>query len=218
MSRRTRTLLAIAGAASLALPATASANDFQTVYREYKRTGTVKPCRFSDNTLRNAQRQTPPDVEQYAPSFLDALENARERSGDCHKKAAPAPTPTQAAPTPSTPAPVPSPTQAAPVPAPTQTAPVTTPAPTPPAETHIAGVPSPPVNATKRDSEAPAPVWLLAVLGALALAAALVAALAWWFGWSTERFSRPFSASWADFADRARAFRLELGDWIRTGH
>src|SRR4051794_39309433 len=107
MQFRKPMLLATAGAGLLALaPAPAQANDFQTVYRELKRTGTVKPCKFSDSTLRNAQRETPPDVEQYAPSFLDALENAREHSGDCHKKAV-APAPAATTPTPSAPTPVP---------------------------------------------------------------------------------------------------------------
>lgn len=203
-------------AALLLVPSVALANDFQNVYREYKRTGTIKPCKFSDHQLANAQHQTPPDVEQYAPSFLDALQTAREHSGDCHKKSAAAPAPAAAtpAPTPSTPAPVPQQTGPATVPA--QTAP--TPAPPSPASPHVAGVPSPPVSHPKREDSTPAAVWLLAALGALALVAALVAAAAWWFGWSAERFTRPFRASSAEFAERARDFRLELTDWLRTGH
>src|SRR3954465_92016 len=127
---------------ALVAPATASANDFQNVYREYKKTGTIKPCHFSDHQLSNAEKQTPPDVEQYAPSFLDTLQSARERSGDCAKKPAtatpaPAPTPpTPAAPTPSAPIPAPQTTTAA---APATQAP---PAPTVPAQAAVKGVPS----------------------------------------------------------------------------
>ena len=51
-------------AIALAFPAAASANDFQNVYREYKRTGTIEPCRFTDQQLAKAEKQTPPDVEQ----------------------------------------------------------------------------------------------------------------------------------------------------------
>lgn len=203
-------------AAALVAPAIAQANDFQDVYRDYKRTGTIKPCRFSDKQLRNAERETPPDVEQYAPSFLDALQSAREHAGDCHKKgsaAAPAATPP---PTPSTPTPVPQPTGAATVPPPA--APAVTPAPPPPSETHVTGVPSLPAAHAKRHDSAPAAVWLLAVLGGLALVAAALGAGAWWFGWGADRWTRPFRASSAEFAERLRDFRLELADWLRTGH
>jgi hypothetical protein len=207
-------------AASLALPAAASANDFQDVYREYKRTSTIKPCRFSNQKLRNAQRETPPDVEQYAPSFLDALQNARERSADCGKKAAaPAPAPTTTTPaagtpTPSTPTPSPQPATTPP----TATTNPPPPAPTVPASTPVTGVASPPVAHAKKHDSAPAAVWLLAGLGGLALLFAVFAGLAWWFGWSAERFTRPWRASWGEFGGRAADFRGEFGDWIRTGH
>jgi hypothetical protein len=206
---RLHVLLPCLLAVSLALPAAASANDFQDVYREYKRTGTIKPCHFSNGKLRNAARQTPPDVEQYAPSFLDALQSARERGADCGKKAA-APAPA-GPPTPSTPTPVPQPTATTPVPA-------VPPAPTVPAQSQVTGVPSPPVAGAKQDDSAPAAVWLLAGLGGLALLFAVFAALAWWFGWSAERFTRRWRASWSDFAARLADFRGEFGDWVRTGH
>ena len=216
---RLPTLLTCLLVASLALPAVASANDFQDVYREYKRTGTIKPCTFSNQKLRNAERQTPPDVEQYAPSFLDALQNARERSADCGKKAAtPAP-----APTPTTPASTGPPTASAPTPSPTPTAttPVptaTTPAPTVPSQPQLTNVPSPPTGNAKKHDEAPIAVWVLAALGALALLFAVFAGLAWWFGWSAERHTRPWRASWSEFGGRLADFRGEFGDWLRTGH
>lgn len=216
--RRLHALPACLLAASLALPAVASANNFQDVYREYKRTGTIKPCRFSNGQLRNAERQTPPDVEQYAPSFLDALQTARERSADCGKKqatAAPTPTtPASAPPTPSKPTPSPQPTTTAP--AETQTA--APPAPTVPAQAKVTGVPSPPTANAKQGDSAPAAVWLLAALGALILISALFAGLAWWFGWSPDRYTRRWRASWADFGARAADFRGEFGDWMRAGH
>jgi hypothetical protein len=199
----------------LAFPAAASANDFQNVYREYKRTGTIKPCRFSDKQLANAEKQTPPDVEQYAPSFLDALQSARERGGDCAKKQtvppAPAPTtPAAAPPTPSAPTPAPPPTTSTPAAAPP---------PAPPAATQpaVTGVPSPPINAARKDDKAPVAVWLLAALGALILLSAVFAGLAWWFGWSTERITGPWHASWGDFGGRVSDVGIEFRDWLRTG-
>jgi hypothetical protein len=215
--RSLRTLVGVFLAIALALPAAASANDFQNVYREYKRTGTIKPCRFSDKQLANAEKQTPPDVEQYAPSFLDALQTARERNGGCGKKpaAAPAPvpaTPTAAAPTPSVPTPAPAPATTTPAAA--------APPPAPPAATQpaVTGVPSPPIENASKDDKAPAAVWLLALLGGLILLSALFAGLAWWFGWSAERFMRPWTASWDDFGGRVSDVGGEFRDWLRTGH
>jgi hypothetical protein len=201
----------------LAFPATASANDFQNVYREYKRTGTIKPCRFSDKQLANAERQTPPDVEQYAPSFLDALQSARERSGDCGTKPASAPAP---APAPTTPAAAP-PTPSAPTPAPptATSTPAAAPPPAPPAapQPAVTGVPSPPIKQAKQDDTAPLAVWLLALLGALVVLSAVFAGLAWWFGWSAERITGPWHASWGEFGGRAADVGVEFRDWLRTG-
>jgi hypothetical protein len=211
-----RTQVAVAVAIALAFPAAASANDFQDVYREYKRTGTIKPCRFTDRQLASAEKQTPPDVEQYAPSFLDELQTARERGADCAKKpaAAPAPTPTAPAaapPTPSTPTPAPQTTTSA---APAAQAP---PAPTVPAQAAVKGVPSPPIQRAEKDDKAPAAVWLLALLAALVLLSAVFAGLAWWFGWSAERFMRPWGASWGDFGGRLADAGVEFREWLRTG-
>ena len=203
---------------ALAFPAAASANDFQTVYREYKRTGTIKACKFSDKQLANAEKQTPPDVEQYAPSFLDSLQSARERNADCNKQgAAPAPAPTA-----STPTPAPAPTASTPTPAPAPTTPAPTvaaapPAPTVPAQPTVTGVASPPIADAKKDDTAPAAVWLLVALGALVLLSAVFAGLAWWFGWSGDRFTRPWRASWGDYSGRMADLGVELRDWLRTG-
>jgi hypothetical protein len=203
--------------AVLALPAAASANDFQNVYREYKRTGTIKPCRFSDKQLANAGKQTPPDVEQYAPSFLDALQTARERGADCGKKPAAAAVPT--APTPTTPTTAP-PTASTPTPtpaAPTQAAAAPPPAPPDPAQPSVAGVPSPPIERVSQKSNAPAAVWLLGALGALALLSAVFAGLAWWLGWSADGLTRPWRASWGDFGGGTSDLGGEFRDWLRFG-
>jgi hypothetical protein len=210
----------LTAAVALAAPAAAWANDFQRVYDDYKRSGAIKPCKYSNQQLANAERQTPPDVEQDARSFLDALSAARERGADCGGKAAPAAAPAQSdAPPPSTPQPAPAATTPQPAtPQPTTTAAATPPAPTVPVQPSVAGVPSPPIKGAKQEDSAPPAVWTLAALGALALLlAALWAALAWWFGWSADPWTRPFGASASDFADRLRDGRLEFTDWLRTG-
>jgi hypothetical protein len=211
-----RTPVAAVLALALAFPAAASANDFQNVYREYKRTGTIKPCRFSDKQLANAEKQTPPDVEQYAPSFLDALQSARERNADCGRKPAATPAP---APTPSTPTAAP-PAPSTPTPAPTASTPAGTPPPAPPAATQpvVTGVPSPPIKHAKKDDSAPVVVWLIAGLGLLILLSAVFAGLAWWFGWSAERITGPWRASWGDFGGRASDAGAEFRDWLRSGY
>jgi hypothetical protein len=214
--RSLRTQVVFLLALALCLPAAASANDFQDVYREYKRTGTIKPCRFSDKQLAGAEKQTPPDVEQYAPSFLDALQEARERNADCGKKQAAQPAP---APTPTTPSAAP-PTASTPAPTPTTSTPTAAPppAPTVPAQPAVQNVPSPPIEHAKKDDTAPAAVWLLAMLGGLILLCAVFAGLAWWFGWGAERFTRPWRASWDDFGGRLTDLGVEFRDWVRTGH
>ncbi len=201
----------------LALPAAASANDFQSVYREYKQTGTIKPCRFSDKQLTNAEQQTPPDVEQYAPSFLDALQSARERGADCRRKqVAPAPAP---APTPTTPAAAPpAPSTPTTTTAATTTAAAYPPAPVVPVQPKVAGVPSPPISDPRHHDSAPAAVWLLAALAALVALSAVFAGLAWWRGWSAERLMRPWRASWDDFSARSADLGSEFREWIRTGY
>jgi len=41
--------------------------------------------------------------------------------------------------------------------------------------------------------------------------------LAWWFGWSADRFTRPWRASWDDFGGRLSDAGIEFRDWLRTG-
>jgi hypothetical protein len=79
-------------------------------------------------------------------------------------------------------------------------------------------VPSPPIQQARKDDKAPAAVWLLAVLGALALLSAVFAGLGWWLGWSADGFTRPWRASWDDVGGRASDLGTEFGDWLRTGH
>jgi hypothetical protein len=67
-------------------------------------------------------------------------------------------------------------------------------------------VPSPPIQRVNQDDTAPAAVWLLGGLGALALLSAVFAGLARWFGWSAAGLTGPSRASWAEF-----------GDWLKTG-
>jgi hypothetical protein len=82
-----------------------------------------------------------------------------------------------------------------------------------------ARVPTPAVSSAETGgrgaSETPGPVWILAILGAIALAAGLVAFAGRWFGWSIERFTRPFEAAAADAGGRAADAAAGIWDRLR---
>ena len=74
-----RTLLSLLLAAVLlAQAATAAA---QNPIDDYRRNGTIDPCKYSDGQLRRGSGNLPPDVEQYAPGLADALNQGREGCG-----------------------------------------------------------------------------------------------------------------------------------------
>ena len=204
--------MSVLACASLAAPPAALANDFQKVYDWYKQHGSIQACRFSEAQLKNAERETPPDVEQYAPSFLDAVGTAREQSGSCHKAKAPA----AAAPAPAPPASPPAATTAAPTPSVPTPAPVTT---TPqPVATTATPAPAVPAAATSapplrlrqtaaHDDPPPVALWTLAGLAVLLFLAALGSAVAWLLGWYPDRWlGRGSGDGWR-----------ELADWLRFG-
>ncbi len=74
-----RTLLSLLMVAFLlAGTATAAA---QNPIDDYRRNGTIDPCKYSDGQLRRGSGNLPPDVEQYAPGLADALNQGREGCG-----------------------------------------------------------------------------------------------------------------------------------------
>src|SRR6266511_4175007 len=150
--------LAAATVAFLALAAPASANEFQTLYNDFKGDGAIDPCRYSAGELQQGASQIPPDIEQYAPSFADQLAAARQgqAGGRCGAGAA---TTERAAAAQQKAAPSSSGRRRGNVAKPP--APKRTPEPT------LAGVPSPNVSASAAGAagtDAPAPVWILAGL------------------------------------------------------
>ena len=194
--------------AAFAAPPAALANDFQKVYDYYKHHGTIRACQFSESQLKNAERETPPDVEQYAPSFLDALGTAREGAGNCTKKTSSAVTPAPVATTPTPSTPTAAPTASAPTPVPATTtaqpaATAATPAPTPPAS--AANIPALDTKRAAHESSAPVAVWSLAGLALLMVVAAIAALIARFLGWGP---ARPIGTS---------NLSREFADWLRFG-
>lgn len=92
MVRRLRTLLTLLLAAGLLAPAGALASagsDYRDLIKAYQAKGRIDGCKYSAKKLASAAKGVPPDIDTYAPDFLDALDVAsRQRaSGDCDAKA-----------------------------------------------------------------------------------------------------------------------------------
>ena len=183
--------------ATLAFPAGALADDFQQIFGDYKADGQLDGC-YQPDQIHNAGQSIPPDIEQYAPGFGNALSTAQSRCG-----AAPAPQEEAA-----------EEEQAAPVSAgtPGATAPpdVTKktvrepPAPkavTPPA---IGNLPDPTLDTATAvvRSETPGALIALLMAAGVAVAFALAWTIAWLMGWSPERLTKPLFAAFQTVWDR----------------
>jgi hypothetical protein len=217
--KRTGTLISVL-LALLAVAPAAQANAFKDIFGTYRRSGTVDACKWSAKQLADAKRQVPNDIDQYAPDFPNALDDALQKraSGACSKTAA-------AAPATSTPASAPpaSPTATTGVPpgttpaAPGSSSPAPQPAPT--------SKPAPAVadnailaasKSRSSDAGIPAPLVALAVIGALMALAAALYALARWWAWEPRWLVRWRHAG-AEAGWRASGSWAEFMDWVRLG-
>lgn len=220
VSRRSRILVALIGALAISLVLTASAlaNAFTQVYNSYRKTGHVAPCTFSEQTLRQANGQVPPDIEQYAPDFPAALQaalQARAR-GACGGPSGASPSSAAASST-GTPAP-PSGGGAAAGPSVPST-PGAAPASGPSAATEAGHSVLPLTLASHSSSGSggvPAAIIALAVLAGLLALALGVYGLARWRGWDPP-WLRYLSHSFSEAGFHAEATWAEFADWVRLG-
>src|SRR5947208_10181105 len=92
--KRTGTLIVVL-LTLLAIGPAAQANAFKDIFGAYKKTGQVDACKWSAKQLTAAKQQVPNDIEQYAPDFPNALNDAIQKraAGGCSKQAAAATTP-----------------------------------------------------------------------------------------------------------------------------
>jgi hypothetical protein len=219
--KRTGTLIVVL-LALLAFAPMAQASAFKDIFGAYKTTGRIDGCAWSAQQLADAKRQVPNDIEQYAPDFPNALNDAiaKRAAGGCSKSAAtPAAATTPAGGSPSSPGPT------ATTGVPPGTAPAApsagaqAPQPTPTSN------PSPAIGdkailaASKtRSSDAgiPAPLVALAIIGALMALAALLYALARWWAWEPHWLVRARHAG-AEASWRASGSWAEFADWLRLG-
>jgi hypothetical protein len=206
----------------LALASAAQANEFKDIFGAYRKSGAVDGCKYTAKQLADAKRQVPNDIEQYAPDFPNALDDAIQKraAGGCAKAAtaaaagatagAPAGSPGGPGPTATT-AP---PTTASPGPAPGQ-APQPTPSPGAAAATADKAV----LAASKEhssDAGVPAPLVALAVIGGLMLLGALAYWLGRWWAWEPRWLVRTRHAG-AEAGWRASISWAEFMDWVRLG-
>ena len=202
----------------------ALADDFDKVFKDYSGDGRIDPCKHTAAQLQRARKDVPPDIDQYAPDFPEALEaalEARARGKCASKKAAPtATTGTPAAPAP--PAPAGATGAAAPSGSTGATGAAAPGEPPAPAGTGTASAPKDPTigRAAARgdtgDGDAPAPRIGLAVLAALALVAGAAYGLARWRAWNPPWALRARHAA-GEAGYRVSATWAEFTDWLRLG-
>jgi hypothetical protein len=216
--KRTGTLIVVL-LALLALAPAAQANAFKDIFGAYKKTGKVDACKWTAQQLADAKGQVPNDIEQYAPDFPNALDDAIQRraAGGCDQQAAATTTPAgpssgSGGPTATTGVP-PGTTPAAPAQGGQAPQPGATPQPAPVvADNAVLAA------AKQRDSDAgiPAPLIALAVIGALMALAALLYWLARWWAWEPRWLVRARHAG-AEAGWRASGSWAEFRDWVRLG-
>jgi cobalamin biosynthesis Mg chelatase CobN len=218
-----RSLVLAVLAAALAAPSAAHADAFDDVFADYQADGRITACEHSQAALESAQDQVPSDIEQYAPDFPAALEQAlesRARSG-CPKDGRAAGT------TAGVDAAGAAPGGAGPgAGAAAGGAPAATPA---------GGVPAPPgtakpapaaadgaiVNAAAQAEErgsdsAPAPLVVLAVLGGLLALVLLLWGLLRFFAWEPRWLAGSRHAV-AEAGWRTSGAWEDFTDWLRRG-
>jgi hypothetical protein len=203
-----------------ALAPAASADIFQTIKGDFVADGEITACRYSVGELNATRGLIPPDYEQYVPGFAEQIDVALQThaAGGCSER--PAPQREEEAPAAAAPAAQP-PAAATP-----EAAPLVIPEPPAPEEpvrqviqTAVEAPPVQPLAAsgTLRGADAPAPVWLLALFAGAGVLAGIAAIVAWWFGWSAERWTRPLAAATADAGGRTADLAGEFFDWLRLG-
>jgi hypothetical protein len=217
-----RALTIACAALALAAPV-AVADSFDDVFHDYQADGHIDPCKHTTAQLQRARDDVPPDIEQYAPDFPDALDRAIEARarGKCAARSKPATAPAPTATT-GVPAP-PTATTTGPTGPTGPTTPAATPAPAEPPAPSASPQAAPSDQAIARaaahdegDSDVPAPLLALAVLAGLLLVAGvgygLTRWLAWEPGWALRARHATGEAAW-----RISATWAEFSDWLRFG-
>jgi hypothetical protein len=217
MKRATTLLLTLIAVLS-ATPA-AHANAFKDIFGTYRKSGKVDGCKYTPSQLAQAKKQIPNDIQQYAPDFPSALDNAIQQrtAGSCKAAAttAGAPAATSAGKGPIATTGVPPPGATPPASVPAGQAPQPTPTPKPAASVTDKAVLA--ASKTKSsDAGVPAPLVALGAIAALMLLGGLLYALARWWAWEPRWLVRA-RHSGAEAGWRASGSWAEFRDWVRFG-
>jgi hypothetical protein len=76
--RRARATAVLAAFMALSMSAPALGQD---ILNDFRRSGGINPCNYSDSQLRRGLQGLPPDIQQYAPGLADQLSGGREGCG-----------------------------------------------------------------------------------------------------------------------------------------
>jgi hypothetical protein len=181
-------------AVPLAIPASAGASDFQRIFGDYKADGQIDGC-YQPDQLHNAGQGIPPDVEQYAPGFGDALATAQGRCGGS--------TPAQPEESePSAPVSAGTPGPGSGVKKKKTVREPPAPKPAPVAVSTDLAAPTLTPAAASVSSDTPGALIALLVAAGIAVLLALGWTLAWFMGWSPERLTKPVFAAFESVWDR----------------
>ena len=177
--------------ASLAFPAGAMASDFQQIFDDYKDNGSINGC-YAPSQIHNAGRDIPPDIEQYAPGFGDALASAQSQCGSRSEPTSEEEPALVSAGTPAGGAGIKKKKAVREPPAPKIA---------PAVSTDLAAPQIAPAAAAV-SSETPGALIALLVAAGIALVLALGWTVAWFMGWSPERLTKPVFAAFQSVWDR----------------
>jgi hypothetical protein len=242
MRRRTRIITSLLLAVALAFaaaPAAHAASAFEQVLSDYQKDGKIDPCAHSENTLRDAASQIPNDIEQYAPDFPTALQDAIDArtQGKCAGKdtgggsgsggsggssgggssgggssgGGVVPPATTSPPSTSTPS---TPGATPPGAATPQTG--TTPAPPTVPKPATANGKRTSANSGSSSSDPPVPFLLIAIVAGLVLLTAAFFGTTRWLGWDFHH-AAGMRQSWGEAGYRAGGTWADFRDWLRNG-
>lgn len=177
---------------------------------DYRRNGTIDPCKYSDGQLKRGLQNLPPDVEQYSPGLADQLNAGRQ---GCGSTGTPDNRQSEAVPAPSAPgngggggaAGGATDRRVAEVPDP--------PSPTVAPRQRLADVATPRVS-SRIDQDPPG--WVTPLLLIL-LGVAVMVAVVRLTGASTQRFTRPLGAAFSHAGARTSDSMAQLWDRVRLG-
>ncbi len=189
------------GLAAISLSLLGAVPAYGDIYDDYRRSGSINPCNYSDGQLRNGLKNLPPDIQQYAPGLGDQLAAGREGCGGGGDNRITTVVPGPGAPTgggTAGPAPIPKP-----------------PAPKPNRAVALAGADEvKPVALAQTGSDVPG--WLTPILIGFLVAGAGAFGL-YLSGRRPDKLTRPLKASVGDAEGRLSDALAQLRDTFRYG-